>query len=605
MLYMESRTIQYARNQAHIEGASIQGTWRQWKRVLHNRMKKRMYEYIKEITASKQRARQGPEDTGIGREPPLRFLEENALRISGAGPIRPPTAERRPIAKRSAAYKARKRAQYRQKNKRAKQVARQGGSAGTESSTEASKAAPPKPPAQQAAPQAGSAGAESSALGSSSKAAPPKPPAATEAQAAQSAAPSSSSASHIPKSGGTGAPGGPPPQGGEPRGLWPKDEPSDVEDLPDFGGTSSEDQMLQAEPALGDAALHKLAEAAEPTADTPASIVKLLTISALEAAGLPATIKAEDVLGGADAISTATVEPQPSQQPAAEQASLPAQTTRELDPEEVDTFNASSMIHWKDAMTLSKANKYMWHGVKERAEGDNVWHVTQPHEMPVSAVQRMLIAHGSLPYNFPWDRLTVARSEELVATPGRWFTIDLPNFAHSALLESAHASADWQTAYHGTSIFNIKQILEGGPREGFSQTSGRRGIYCEGTKRRHCCMNYITHTSSAIPKADPYVMWGALFELVVDRSRGGTIHKQWVQKQGSVFIRKVHIHCFHLRQAYEAGWLGVFSVSTPMMKAMAEKRPRELPDPRQYLADRASQAAASAASSSRSAGHDD
>ena len=68
---------------------------------------------------------------------------------------------------------------------------------------------------------------------------------------------------------------------------------------------------------------------------------------------------------------------------------------------------------------------------------------------------------------------------------------------------------------------------------------------------------------------------------------------------------KVHIHCFHLRQAYEAGWLGVFSVSTPMMEAMAKKRPRELPDPRQYLADRASQAAASAASSSRSAGHDD
>ena len=48
---------------------------------------------------------------------------------------------------------------------------------------------------------------------------------------------------------------GPPPQGGEPRGPGPKDEPSDVEDLPDFGGTSSEDQMLQAEPALGDAAL--------------------------------------------------------------------------------------------------------------------------------------------------------------------------------------------------------------------------------------------------------------------------------------------------------------------------------------------------------------
>ena len=79
---------------------------------------------------------------------------------------------------------------------------------------------------------------------------------------------------------------------------------------------------------------------------------------------------------------------------------------------------------------------------------------------------------------------------------------------------------DLHSAYDGTSIFHVRDILGKGLQVGPSSTQGTLGIYREGKARQQCCLNYMTH--GAIEKGSPYV-WAVMLELKCGRegSPGG------------------------------------------------------------------------------------
>jgi len=56
------------------------------------------------------------------------------------------------------------------------------------------------------------------------------------------------------------------------------------------------------------------------------------------------------------------------------------------------------------------------------------------------------------------------------------------------------------------------------------------------------------------------ILAAVILELCVDRSRGATIHHQWVQPEDSVIITGVYTHMLPLSALYDKGYLGWYNV---------------------------------------------
>ena len=93
-------------------------------------------------------------------------------------------------------------------------------------------------------------------------------------------------------------------------------------------------------------------------------------------------------------------------------------------------------------------------------------------------------------------------------------------------------------------------------------------------------------THVAVPYVKPNLFFGCLLELLVDRSRGDTLHSQWRQQDGSVHLTGAWIHVLDIRKAYEDGYVGTMRVHKPqyMQGIRAAKAGHFLRDALEYSA---------------------
>jgi len=130
----------------------------------------------------------------------------------------------------------------------------------------------------------------------------------------------------------------------------------------------------------------------------------------------------------------------------------------------------------------------------------------------------------------------------------------------------SESGSDWQSAWHGTALHNLPQILLRGLLKGPNALLDTNGtytakVYCERQERRMCAYMYSTHV--AVPYVNPNLFFGCLLELLVDRSRGDTKHHQWRQRDGSVHLTGAWVHVLDIRRAYDPGYVGTVRLSSP------------------------------------------
>ncbi len=68
-----------------------------------------------------------------------------------------------------------------------------------------------------------------------------------------------------------------------------------------------------------------------------------------------------------------------------------------------------------------------------------------------------------------------------------------------------------------------------------------------------------------------------MIELLVDRNRGGTLHDQWHQQEGSVIPVAVYIHAVDLELSYQPGFTGWLLVDAQQIDDLRTKTLEELP----------------------------
>jgi hypothetical protein len=172
--------------------------------------------------------------------------------------------------------------------------------------------------------------------------------------------------------------------------------------------------------------------------------------------------------------------------------------------------------------------------------------------------------------------LTYADAEWVaeMPTPGSWFYLDLGCYEarNEAMREFFETTNIGKTsvAYHGTSLSCATLIVSGGFRCGPNITAQHRGVYMEGTVHKLSTYNYITHEHVALlPHVSPLHQFGAVFELIADRSKGRSIHGQWVQPLKSFYLDGLYLHAFDLFSLYEANHMGWFRCHIPSLEHLA------------------------------------
>ena len=187
-----------------------------------------------------------------------------------------------------------------------------------------------------------------------------------------------------------------------------------------------------------------------------------------------------------------------------------------------DGYVPVGLHHWKTATLLCDSSKDVW-----RDAAKEWWNQTDIRAT-ASDVVMVLRNYCRIP-----ESILVANDLEHPATPeemwpgiGDFWHVDLTQDLSDQVSHQETLTGDWRTAYHGTAISNVEQILRGGLRPATNQTQMMEGVYCEKSARRKGTLSYISHVP--ISGAHPMLWWGCVFELLVDRSRGKTVHGQWV-----------------------------------------------------------------------------
>ena len=220
------------------------------------------------------------------------------------------------------------------------------------------------------------------------------------------------------------------------------------------------------------------------------------------------------------------------------------------------TLNLHETIHWQDAFLLSWRHKWMWDEVVRRdvfkdcggldTIVDHVIHVLKSVHMPLRVIRSITEIDA-----------TVAMS-----APGKWYRINLIDHALASIMADElldeESIPELKEAYHGTSIDNLPLIVARGPDTGPHSIVNKPRVHCEGSHRKACTLGYMTHVH--IQGLNPMWMWAAQLECLVDRSRGGTKHRQWTQEHGSVHVVGINLHVFNLKDGYKKGFVGWFKV---------------------------------------------
>ena len=115
-----------------------------------------------------------------------------------------------------------------------------------------------------------------------------------------------------------------------------------------------------------------------------------------------------------------------------------------------------------------------------------------------------------------------------------------------------------KVAYHGTSLVEAAKIIRtGGLKVGPSCHENKIGVYCERESRKYSCMNYASH-QMFFPGTG--YLNRVIFELMVDRSVGRTIHEQWVQSPDSIIITGIYTHMVNVVDLYKNGFVGWYRI---------------------------------------------
>jgi hypothetical protein len=204
-------------------------------------------------------------------------------------------------------------------------------------------------------------------------------------------------------------------------------------------------------------------------------------------------------------------------------------------------LDLSKLIHWRDGVLNSRANK---HHFAEATKGIplDTWMKLEDTQVTEQTATAVWLFHN-IEHLTPPVKVT-----DLLPTKGGWFYTDV---TFSAGDPDFPTFDDPQVAYHGCSIDSAAKILRGtGLRTGVCVTSGKEGIYCERKNRVQCCMGYATHSLAG------NVVAACIMELCVDRSKGTSIHSQWVQPEGSVLITGIYTHVVPLTSLFKPGYFG-------------------------------------------------
>jgi hypothetical protein len=219
--------------------------------------------------------------------------------------------------------------------------------------------------------------------------------------------------------------------------------------------------------------------------------------------------------------------------------------------------------HWSDAIRNSNRNKHAW-----KATFAN-WTPSQlaslKREEPTLARLGVALHSWGIGLN-PNPNTTYSAAEyESMKTPGRWYAFGWDDFQSGPgnPLHAVDTEAMYQDAYHGTSMKALAKIaITGDIGAAVNDQDGKcKGkIFCEGRRRMHCCMNYASHNVSPnVRNSDP-LLYACVLQVGVDRSRGGTFNRQWVQESGSIWIVRVLVHVVNPMDLYERGFVGWWKI---------------------------------------------
>ena len=135
------------------------------------------------------------------------------------------------------------------------------------------------------------------------------------------------------------------------------------------------------------------------------------------------------------------------------------------------------------------------------------------------------------------------------------------------------SSASLQTAFHGTSVHSVKDILLEGFAKARNTTAGKKGVYCERSDRRVSCLSYMTH-SMGPEDVHPNILWSAIVECIVNRDVGSSVKKQWVQPPDAIAPVAVYLHAINANDLMKKGFVGWFQVEDNTLQWLAARDTR-------------------------------
>ena len=194
---------------------------------------------------------------------------------------------------------------------------------------------------------------------------------------------------------------------------------------------------------------------------------------------------------------------------------------------------------------LSSRNRHLWTKACKAVDPTFLSSLKRIHPQ-VEHVVALWLVHGVEHVKNP------IQVDDLMTTPGRWFYTDLLLHGPAQVAEFD----DPKVAYHGTSMASARAIIKTGKLlNGVSVTGEKIGVYCEREERKSSVMTYASHMIG-----ESGLLAAAVLELCVDRSRGTTIHNQWVQSGDSILITGVYTHLLSLSALYNKGYLGWYNI---------------------------------------------
>ena len=112
----------------------------------------------------------------------------------------------------------------------------------------------------------------------------------------------------------------------------------------------------------------------------------------------------------------------------------------------------------------------------------------------------------------------------------------------------------------------------------------RRGVYCEGVKRRHCTMNYITWESFGFETlANPLYLFGVVLELGVDFAHSKTLRQQWILPREKVIIVSAHVGIVPIQRVMDDGNRGWYRVAHSTLRNMKKSEVTQISPLRERL----------------------